>query len=82
MGEWIYSFAYSLTSALDGGEWSVSRPYRFTPQEKIPLYQLDRRLGGTQRRSGRGGEERIPSPHRKSNPRTLIVHPIAQRDTD
>jgi hypothetical protein len=26
-----YSSTHSLTSALDGGEWSASRPGRFTP---------------------------------------------------
>jgi hypothetical protein len=25
-----------LTSALDGGEWSTSRPCRFTPGERAP----------------------------------------------
>jgi len=25
-----------LTSALDGGEWSVSRPGRFTPRKRAP----------------------------------------------
>jgi hypothetical protein len=25
-----------LTSALDGGEWSASRPDRFTPMERAP----------------------------------------------
>jgi len=25
-----------LTSALDGGEWSASRPVRFTPRERAP----------------------------------------------
>jgi hypothetical protein len=25
-----------LTSALAGGEWSASRPYRFTPAERAP----------------------------------------------
>jgi hypothetical protein len=25
-----------LTSALDGGEWSVSHPVRFTPRERAP----------------------------------------------
>jgi len=28
--------AYSLTSALDGNEWSDSRPGRFTPRERAP----------------------------------------------
>jgi len=27
---------HSLTSALDGGEWSASRPSRFTPKERTP----------------------------------------------
>jgi hypothetical protein len=27
---------HSLTSALDGGEWSTSRPGRFTPRERAP----------------------------------------------
>jgi hypothetical protein len=32
--EWRYSPTHSLTSALDGGEWSASRPGRFTPRER------------------------------------------------
>jgi hypothetical protein len=51
-----------LTSALVGGEWSTSRPGRFTPRGKSPRYPLDRRLGGPQSRSGRSGEEKILSP--------------------
>jgi hypothetical protein len=27
---------HSLTSALDGAEWSASRPGRFTPRERVP----------------------------------------------
>jgi hypothetical protein len=33
---WMYSYTHSLTSALDGGEWSASRPGRFTPRERSP----------------------------------------------
>jgi hypothetical protein len=33
---WRYSYTHSLTSALDGSEWSVSRPGRFTPRERAP----------------------------------------------
>jgi hypothetical protein len=40
LGEWMYSSTHSLTSALEGGEWSASRPGCFTP-------------GGPQSRSGR-----------------------------
>jgi hypothetical protein len=34
--EWRYSSTHSLTSVLDGGEWSASRPCRFTPGERAP----------------------------------------------
>jgi hypothetical protein len=43
---------HSLTSALDGGEGSISRPGRFTPQGKNPWYPLGRKLGGPRSRSG------------------------------
>jgi hypothetical protein len=36
MGKWRHSSTHSLTSALDGGEWSASRPGRFTPRERAP----------------------------------------------
>jgi hypothetical protein len=58
IGEWRYSSTHSLTSALDGGECSASRPGRLYPRGKRPWYPLDRRLGGPQSRSGRGGEEK------------------------
>jgi hypothetical protein len=51
-----------LTSVLDGGEWSASRPGRITPQGKSSCYTSDRRLGGPQSRSGRGGEEKNSQP--------------------
>jgi hypothetical protein len=36
-GEWMYrSIHIFLTSALAGGEWSASRPCRFTPRERTP----------------------------------------------
>jgi hypothetical protein len=35
---------HSLTSALDGGEWSASRPGRFTPGEK-PLVTIGYEAG-------------------------------------
>jgi hypothetical protein len=34
--EWRYSSTHSLTLALDGDEWSASRPGRFTPRERAP----------------------------------------------
>jgi hypothetical protein len=39
--------------------WVVSfTPRPLYPQGKSPWYPLDRRVGGPQRRSGRGGEEK------------------------
>jgi hypothetical protein len=48
-----------LTLTLAGGEWSASRPGRFTPEKKRPWYPLDRRLGGHKTQYGRRGEEKI-----------------------
>jgi hypothetical protein len=36
LGEWRYSATHSLTSALDGGEWSASHPGPFTPRRRAP----------------------------------------------
>jgi hypothetical protein len=47
------------------------------PQEKSPSYPLDRRLSGSQRRSGRVGEEKNSQPPSESKPRTPIVQPVA-----
>jgi hypothetical protein len=82
LGEWEYSSTHRLTSALDGGEWLASRPGRFTPRERAsgthwigvwvaPRAVLDAAV-----------KRKIPSPSRKSNPRTSIVQPVAQRYTD
>jgi hypothetical protein len=46
LGERRYSSCSFLTSALDGHEWSASRPGRALPWGKDPRYPLDRRLGG------------------------------------
>jgi len=64
----MYSFTHSLNSALDGGEWSASRPGRFAPREKAP---------GTHWIGGWVGpsvvldavvKRKIPRPRRESNP--------------
>jgi hypothetical protein len=46
------------------------------------LVPIGYEAGWAQSRSGRGGEEKIPSPRRESNPRTPIVQPVVQRYTD
>jgi hypothetical protein len=65
-----------LTSALDGGEWSASRPGRFTHWERAPNL-LERRLGGRQSRSGCGSEEKNSQPLPRLEP--PIIQPVAQR---
>jgi hypothetical protein len=75
--EWRYSSTHSLTSALDGDEWSASRPGRFTPKERAPGTHW---IGGW---VGPGAvidavvKRKIPCSRRKSNPRTSIVQPVA-----
>jgi hypothetical protein len=56
----MYRSTYILTSALDG-EWSASRPSRFTSGGKVPRYTLDRRLGGPQNLSGKVEKRKICS---------------------
>jgi hypothetical protein len=63
--------------------WVVSfTPRPLYPQGKSPWYPLDRRLGGSQSRSGHGSEEKNPRLLRELNPRTPIVQSVAQRYTD
>jgi hypothetical protein len=46
LGEWRYRSTHSLTSALDGSEWSVSRPGRFTPRKRASgTHWIGRRVG-------------------------------------
>jgi hypothetical protein len=63
-----------LTSALDGGEWSV-----LYPQGKSPWHPLDRRLGGPQSRAERGNEEKNFKPLPGLEP--PIIKSLAQRYT-
>jgi hypothetical protein len=70
---------HSLTSALDGGEWSASRAGRFTPGERAPGTHW---IGGW---VGPGAilnavvKRKIPSPFRESKPnrpaRSLVALP-------
>jgi hypothetical protein len=77
--EWQYSSTHSLNSAFNRSEWPDSRSGRFIPRERSPRYSLDRRLGGPQSRSGRGGEEKNSQPLPGLEP--PIFHPVAQRYT-
>ena len=70
---WLYLF---MTTALEGGEGSASRPGRSLPPGKT-RYPLYRRLGGPQ---GRSGQVRKISPPPGFDSRT--VQPVASRYTD
>jgi hypothetical protein len=72
----------NLISALDGDEWSVSRPGRFTPRERSPDTHW---IGGWMSpRAGLDAVEtrKIPSPRRDLIPDHPIVQPVASHYTD
>jgi hypothetical protein len=61
MGECMYTNTFFLTSALVGGQWSASRPGRFTPGERAPGTHW---IGGwvdPQSQSGLGEEKILDS---------------------
>jgi hypothetical protein len=82
IGEFRYSSTQSLISALDGGEWSASRPGRFTPRERAPRTHWIGDWVDSRAVLDAVVERKIPSPSRESNPRTSIMQPAAQRYTD
>jgi hypothetical protein len=82
MGEWRYSSTHSLPWALDGGEWSASRPGRFTSRERAPGTHWIRGSVGPSAVLDTVVMRKILSARRESNPRTPVVQAIAQRYTD
>jgi hypothetical protein len=55
-----------LTSALDGGEWSASRPFRFTPGKRAPgTHWIGGWVGPT---AGLDNVEKILDPTRTRTP--------------
>jgi hypothetical protein len=75
--DWRYSSAGSLTSTLDGGEWSASRPSRCNLRERAPVTYSIRDWVGPTAVLDAVVKRKITSPHRESNPRTPIVQPVA-----
>jgi hypothetical protein len=59
--EWRYS---STTSTCDGGEWS------FHTRRRNPQYPLDKRIDGSQSRSGSGDKEKNSQPLLAIEPRS------------
>jgi hypothetical protein len=80
--EWRYSSTHSLTSALDGGEWSASRPGRFTPTERKPCTHWIGGWVGPRACLDTVSMRKIPSPRRDVNPDHPIVQPVVSRYTD
>jgi hypothetical protein len=81
-GESRYSSYSFTTSALDGGEWSASRPGRvFTPGERTPGTHCTGGWVGP--RAGLDTEDRgkILCPCRGSNPDRPVVHPVVRHYT-
>jgi hypothetical protein len=81
-GERRYSSYSFSTSALDGGEWSASRPDRaFTPGERTPCTHCTGGWVGP--RAGLDTEARgkIVCPHRGSNPDRPVVQPVVRHYT-
>jgi hypothetical protein len=70
-GSGEYSSMHSLTSALDGGEWSGSCPSHFTPRERAPGTHWIGGWVGPRAIPDTVGKRKIPSPHQELNPRTL-----------
>jgi hypothetical protein len=77
IGEWRYSSTHSLTSALDGGEWSASHPGHFTPRERIHGTHWIGGCVGPRAVLDVVVKRKIPSPRRKSNFRTPIIQLVA-----
>jgi hypothetical protein len=75
--EWKYSFTHFFNSALDGGEWSASRPGRFTPSERPPDTHWIGGWMGPRAILDMVVKIKIPSPSRELNHRIPIVHPVA-----
>jgi hypothetical protein len=81
-GESNYSSTHLLILALDGGEWSASRPRRFTPRERASGNHW---IGGWV--DSRGCldmvlKRKIHSTRRESSPDHPIIQPVASRYID
>jgi hypothetical protein len=63
----VYLHAF-LTSALDGGEWSASRPGHFTPKERAPGTHWIGSLVGPRASLDAMVRRKIPSPYQDSDP--------------
>jgi hypothetical protein len=63
---------HTLTSALEGCEWSASLTGRFTPRERAPGTHWIGDWVGPGAVLEAVVKRKIPSPRRESNPRTIL----------
>jgi hypothetical protein len=74
----MYISMFFFISAVIGGEWSASRPGRFTLARKSLRHPLDRRPGGPPSRSGRCEETILEHTGiRTANPKSSSPKPVA-----
>jgi hypothetical protein len=81
MGECMYRPTLSWPRVLVGGEWSASRPGRFTP-EKEPSVPIVQEVGWTPETLWTTWRRKNSWPHRDSNSDPLGVEPVGSRYTD
>jgi hypothetical protein len=81
-GERRYSSYSFSTSALDGGEWSASRPGRaFTPGERTPGTHCTGGWVGLRAVLDTEVRGKILCPRRESNPDRPVVQPVVRHYT-
>jgi hypothetical protein len=73
----VYIHVY-LTSALDGAEWSDSRPGHFTSDERAPVAHFVRGWVGPRAGVDAFAKRNVYSP---AGNRTLVVQPVDQTPT-
>jgi hypothetical protein len=78
-GEWRYSSTHSLTSALDGGEWTTSRRGRFTSREIAPGTHWIRGWVGSKAGLDRMVNGEFPAPAGTQTPDHLTYSPALYR---
>jgi hypothetical protein len=71
-----------FSPSLDGGEWSASRPGRFTSRERAPGTHWIGGWVGPRAVLDAVVKRKIPSLCPESNPRTPIFQRVAQHYTD
>jgi hypothetical protein len=82
LGEWMYRSMRSLTSTLDGCEWSASHPDHFISRERAPGTHWIGCWVGSRAGLDAVAKRKIPSPSRNSNSDHPIFQPVVTRYTD